>query len=130
MQTNNDGIGIVQFSPHHVGLGVKYDEETLHVFFNSLTLILLVIFQALNFCACFYRLLQAMVDQRRIDTTAHGNDNERHLFNGIGWIALGIKLGAIESVIGFASGDYSLVLTRRILRFLSRACLIIGIVKG
>ena len=100
------------------------------MFFSSLTLVLFIVFQALNFCACFYRLVQAAVDQRRIDITAHGNDNERHLFNGIGWITLGIKLGTIETIVGFASGDFGLVLTRRILRFLGRACLIIGVIKG
>lgn len=122
--------------PHHVdheqgtSLGVKFTDRNLHVFFSSLALLLLITYQALNFCVCFYRLVQALVDQRRIDNTAHGNDNERHFFNGIGWIALGIKLGAIESIVGFASGDFGLILTRRILRFLGRACLIIGIVKG
>lgn len=45
-------------------------------------------------------------------------------------MAAGIKLGAVESVIGFAAGDFGLTLTRRILRMLGRALLTIGIVKG
>ena len=39
-------------------------------------------------------------------------------------------LGAIETVIGFAVGGYGVVLSRRILRLLSRASLCIGVIKG
>ncbi|GJE93454.1 hypothetical protein PsYK624_096130 [Phanerochaete sordida] len=116
--------------PNSSEIGVKYADATLELFFNSLTLVLLVIFQAVTFSTCFYRLIQALLDQRRIDVTANGNDHERHFINGTGWIALGVKLGALESIIGFASGDFGLTLTRRILRFLGRACLIIGAIKG
>lgn len=110
-------------------IGVKFTQRELELFFNSLTLVLLVIFQALNFLACFFRLFQAIQNHRRIQETGN-NDNEIHLFNGIGWMAAGIKLGAVESVIGFAAGDFGLTLTRRILRMLGRALLIVGIVKG
>lgn len=120
----------VHTGPNASGIGVKFTDATLELFFNSLTLVLFVVFQAINFCACFYRLIQAGLDQRRIDTTTNGNDHERHFINGTGWMALGIKLGAVESVIGFASGDFGLALTRRVLRFLGRACLVIGLIKG
>lgn len=125
-------LGLIRLpqNSQRFGIGVRFTDRNLQMFFNSLALILLVTFQALNFCACFYRLVQAMVDQKRIDSTVNGNDNERHFFNGTGWIALGIKLGAVESIVGFASGDFGLSLTRRILLFLGRACLIIGVVKG
>lgn len=55
---------------------------------------------------------------------------EAHLFRGLGWIVAGMKLGAIETVIGFAHGGFGVAFTRRVLRLLAHACLIIGIVKG
>ena len=63
-----------------LSLGFKYTDNGLHVFFNSLTIVLVVTFQAMIFVACFYRLVLAMIDQRRIDGTSDGNDHERHLF--------------------------------------------------
>lgn len=96
---------------------------------DGLVLVLFVVFQALNFGAIFLRLVKAFLNQRQIDTAA-GGDNEVQLFNGSGWVAGGIKLGAIEAVIGFAQGGFGEALTRRILRFLGRACLIIGVLKG
>ena len=49
---------------------------------------------------------------------------------GIGWIATGLKLGAIESVAGFANAGFGGALTRKILRLVARAFLIIGVIKG
>lgn len=69
------------------------------------------------------------MNQRRIDNTQRTED-EVHLFNGLGWITVGIKLGAIESIIGFVDASFGLAMTRRILKLLGRACLIIGVVKG
>ena len=123
---NNDSFYEGKFG--HV-VGVRFQNEDLRLFFSSLALVVFTTFQALNFCACFYRIIMALVNQRRIDSST-GNDQEAHLFNGIGWMAAGIKFGAIESVIGFALGQFGVPLTRRILHMLGRACLIIGIVKG
>ena len=69
------------------------------------------------------------MNQRRIDN-AHRTDDEVHLLNGLGWIAGGIKLGAVESIIGFVDASFGLAMTRRILKMIGRACLIIGVVKG
>ncbi|KAJ7768601.1 hypothetical protein DFH07DRAFT_680909, partial [Mycena maculata] len=103
-------------------------DQTLWTFLTSLTLALLTAFEAINFCFAFYRLVRAFVDQRRIETTS---SDQAHLIRGIGWIAGGFKLGAVETVIGFAQGGgFGGALTRRIVRFLARAFLIIGIVKG
>ncbi|THH00305.1 hypothetical protein EW026_g2197 [Hermanssonia centrifuga] len=71
-----------------------------------------------------------MVNQKRIDDTVNGNDQEAHLFNGMGWITAGIKLGVIETVVGFAPAVFGEAITRRVLRFLGRAMLIIGVIKG
>ncbi|KAF5384152.1 hypothetical protein D9615_003189 [Tricholomella constricta] len=101
--------------------------ETLWTFFTSLTLALLAVYQAINFTFAFYRLIKALLDQRRIETTS---SDEAHLFKGIGWITGALKLGAIETVIGFAGGGFGGAITRRVIRMLARACLTIGLVKG
>lgn len=109
-----------------IGFRNQHD-QSLWTFFTSLTLALLTAYQAINFCFAFFRIAKAFIMQRRIETTS---SDEAYLFKGIAWIAGGLKLGAIDSVVGFAQGGFGGALTRRILRFLSRAFLCIGIVKG
>ncbi|KAG1769810.1 hypothetical protein EDD22DRAFT_817284 [Suillus occidentalis] len=94
---------------------------------GQLSLGLYTNYQCLAAFLALYRLFIACFDQRRIDTE---NTDERHFFNGTGWIALGIKLGAAECFVGFASGGFSIPLSRRILRLISRACIIFGTLKG
>ncbi|KAL4251047.1 hypothetical protein ABKN59_006225 [Abortiporus biennis] len=108
---------------------VQLTDRHVRTFLNSFTLVLLVIYQALNFCVALVRLVKAIINQRRIEASPVP-EKEVQSFNGLGWICVGIKLGAIEPLIGFAAGGFGEVLTRRIFRFLSRACLIIGIIKG
>jgi len=102
-------------------------DQALWTFFSSLIIAILAIYQAINFVLTFYQLLRVFIDKRRIETS---ESDEAHFFHGIGWIAAGIKLGAIETVIGFAPAGFEGAITRRILRLLGRGCLIIGIVKG
>ncbi|KAH7919393.1 hypothetical protein BV22DRAFT_1133859 [Leucogyrophana mollusca] len=84
--------------------------------------------QVIYFLLAFYRLGKAFLDQRRIEST---ETDEHHFFNGIGWITVGVKLGAIETIVGFAQGSlFAVPLARRILRLLGRASLIIGVLKG
>lgn len=94
---------------------------------GQLSLGLYTNYQCLAAFLALYRLFIACFDQRRIDTE---HTDERHFFNGTGWIALGIKLGAAECFVGFASGGFSIPLSRRILRMASRACIIFGTLKG
>jgi hypothetical protein len=109
-----------------IGFKDKKD-ETLWTFFTSLTLALLTAYQAINFIFAFHRLIQAFLDKRRIRTT---DADEAHPLRGIGWICGGFKLGATETVVGFAGGTFGIALTRRILRSLARAFVCIGIAKG
>ncbi len=87
----------------------------------------LLYIKATVFCISFFRLARAIIDQRRIEK--EGSD-QAHFINGIGWISLALKLGAVESVVGFAGGSFGADLTRRIMRMVARGCLCIGIVKG
>ncbi|KAG6917368.1 hypothetical protein DXG01_002833 [Tephrocybe rancida] len=102
-------------------------DKTLWTFLTSLTLAFLAVYQAINFSLAFYRLVRAILNKRRIETTS---SDEAHLLNGIGWITGGLKLGAIETVIGFAANGFGSAITRRIMRLLSRASLVIGLIKG
>jgi hypothetical protein len=102
-------------------------DQSLWTFFTSVTLALLTAYQGINFTFALYRLIRAFRDKRRIEDT---DADEAHPLKGIGWICGGFKLGAIETVVGFAGGTFGVALARRILRFLGRASLCIGITKG
>ena len=100
---------------------------SVNAFFSSLSLALVTLFQATIFLITAFRLITAIFNQRRFENL--GQD-ATHMINGIAWLSVGMKLGAVESVVGFAGGSFEIVLTRRFLRFLSRACIVLGIVKG
>lgn len=57
-------------------------------------------------------------------------DSEPFTIKGLGWLAAGIKLGAIEALLGFIPGSFELLLARRLVRLLSRVFLIVGVIKG
>jgi hypothetical protein len=96
-------------------------------FFSSTTLALFTVFQASCFCFAFYRLMRAFLIQRKIEVDSK---DAAVLFKGIGWINLGIKIGAIETVVGFVFFGIPIAYIRRVLRMLSRAFLCIGVAKG
>ncbi|KAK0469632.1 uncharacterized protein EV420DRAFT_52782 [Desarmillaria tabescens] len=109
-------------------IGFKTDRDRdLWTFLTSMTLSLFTVYQLINFCLAFFRLVNALRQQRNLETSS---SDQAYLFRGIGWISAGLKLGAIETVVGFAHTTFSGALIRRILRLLARACLCIGIVKG
>ncbi|KAK1230563.1 hypothetical protein PQX77_006340 [Marasmius sp. AFHP31] len=99
----------------------------VHKFMSSFSLAFLTAYQAMNFSFAFFRLAKAFLNSRRIE---NDSADEVVLFKGMGWINGGLKLGAIETVIGFADPGFGTSLTRRIFRLLARGCLVIGLVKG
>ncbi|KAF9011990.1 hypothetical protein BDQ17DRAFT_1345254 [Cyathus striatus] len=102
-------------------------DSTLWSFFTSLTLAILTLFQAIVFLIALHRLLSILVNQRRIENTSR---DAIHLVKGVGWINAAIKLGAVESVLGFVGGSFGLFMVRRILRFAARVAWCIGIARG
>lgn len=100
---------------------------TLNLFFSSITLALITLFQVVIFLITGFRVVVALSNQRRFEQS--GQDAV-HMIKGVGWLAAGMKMGAIESVIGFAGGSFGIVITRRIFRLLGRAFLCFGVVKG
>jgi hypothetical protein len=102
-------------------------EQMLWTFFSSFTLAILIAYQAIAFCFAFYRLINALINQRNFEISS---TDAVHLIKGTGWIAAALMLGAIETLIGFAEGGFYGAMIRRVLRLLSRAFLIVGMVKG
>ncbi|KXN89696.1 hypothetical protein AN958_05236 [Leucoagaricus sp. SymC.cos] len=97
-------------------------------FFSSATLALFVVFQASCFFFAFYRLMRAILTQRKFEVSSK---DAAVLFRGIGWINIGIKVGAIETVVGFVLfGGVPIAYVRRTLRMFSRAFICIGVAKG
>lgn len=104
--------------------------QRISVFFSSITLVLLVLFQVSLFTLTFVRVVRAFIDERRFEEVPRNPTEQIHLFRGLGWLSLGLKLGAIESVVGFAENCFAVVLTRRLLRLFGRGAVIIGVIKG
>jgi hypothetical protein len=106
-----------------------FDFQFGREFLSSTSLALMTIYQAITFLIFFSRLVLGLMAQRDIEDTA-ASDREGVLFRGTGWLSMGMKIAAVETALGFASTDFVMVLSRRVLRFLARACVIIGVVKG
>ncbi|KIY67546.1 hypothetical protein CYLTODRAFT_454361 [Cylindrobasidium torrendii FP15055 ss-10] len=88
---------------------------------TSLTLAAFATYQAMSFALVFSRLIKAILTQK---------SSEKYQVKGTGWITAGVKIGAIETVVGFAEAAFPEVLSRRILRLIGRACIVTGIIKG
>jgi hypothetical protein len=115
---------------HHLPFGPGYsDIQFGREFLSSTSLALLTIYQVITFLIFFARLASRVLAQRAIEDRA-ASEHEGVLFRGIGWLSVGMKISAVESALGFASANFGIVLVRRVLRSLGRACVIIGIVKG
>lgn len=123
------GISIQNLSFPHAPLTIDFTNksESLWLSLGQLSLALYTNYQCLTAFLALYRLFTALFDQRRIDIN---NTDEHHFFNGTGWITFGIKLGAVEGIVGFAAGGFAVPLSRRILRLIARVCIIIGSLKG
>ncbi|PFH48922.1 hypothetical protein AMATHDRAFT_64270 [Amanita thiersii Skay4041] len=109
-----------------IGFQTSRDRD-LWAFFTSLTLALFVAFQIINFCFAFCRLVQIWLEQRRAQSDSSINAPR---VGGVGWVNIGINLGVIETIVGFAHGSFGCAITRRIMRFTSRAFLCIGLIVG
>jgi len=101
-------------------------KEGSWTFFSSFTLAILFVCQATVFCFALFRLVQIIAHQRRIESRGTPSSS----IGGTGWITVAMKLGAIEALVGFAGGSFGVAITRRIMRLISRAFLVVGMVKG
>lgn len=106
-----------------IGFG-RAGDETIWQFFTSVALVLLIVIQAFIFCFSIYVAVSLLQERRLSRSFFEGCDMPT--IRGVVWIALGVKLGAIETVLGFVNDGFAIILTRRILRMASRCCLGIG----
>lgn len=110
-----------------IGFSLTSD-RFLWTLLTSLSLGLFTAFQCIAWLLSLYRLILAFADQRRIEAS---NLDERRFFKGTGWISGGIKLGAVETVLGFIiDTTFGLVAARRVLRVCSRGLIVLGLSKG
>jgi hypothetical protein len=84
----------------------------------------------LVFALTFYCHVEGLANNRRQIQTSAVDEDWSHLFGKLGWTAAGVKLGAIETVLGFTDAGFGQDITRRVLRLLSRACLCVAVAKG
>lgn len=115
-------------SPSLVVAGFQNDKNRiLWEFFMCLGLAILASYQLLNAALPLYRTLSTLMVDRSPEAAA---SEEIRLLRGIVWITIALTVGAVESVVGFAGGGFWGALTRRSLRLLARALLVIGVIKG
>ena len=98
-------------------------------FLRSTSLALLVIYEAATFLVFFIRLASCILAQNNIEDRA-AYEWEGIMFRGLGWLVIGAKISAVETAIGFATTSFGVILTRRVLRLIGHACIIIGVIKG
>ncbi|KAL5478497.1 hypothetical protein ACEPAI_2681 [Sanghuangporus weigelae] len=110
-----------------IGFGSGND-QTIWQFLTSLTLALLIVLQASMFFLSVYVAISLLQQRRTGHTLFEGHDLPT--LSGVVWIAMGVKIGVIETLLGFVSGGFSIVLARRILRMVSRCCLAFGALEA
>ena len=112
-------------------LGIGFSSSTLQTlfqFFASITLVFLILYQAFFFLSSAY-IGVSLARERRVG----GNFFEGFTMPtmaGIFWLAIGVKFGFVETILGFVNGGFSIVLARRILRMLSRCCMVVGALQS
>lgn len=117
--------------------------QRLALFFGAAALALLALLQVLLFFLSFLRIARGLHDERRIvararkvsaaDDASFMSDRSRervHRFKGLPYVALGLKLGAIESLVGLFAAGFAGAVSRRVIRLFSRGFLVVGVIKG
>ncbi|KAH7101734.1 hypothetical protein BKA62DRAFT_702083 [Auriculariales sp. MPI-PUGE-AT-0066] len=117
----------VQLPDGRVTLGVGFLNNaalTPWTFMSNSSLALVTAYQAIHFCLAFLHFFQRAYTQN-----GAASERDPRLFSkrGTGWLAVGLKIGAIETVVGFAGFAYTPSLVRRILRAASRLFMVAGI---
>ena len=93
---------------------------------SNLSLVVATVYQAIHFCLAFLHFFQRA---NRPDRSSVTSEPDPRLYSrrGTGWLAVGLKLGAIEAVVGFAGFAYAPSLTRRYLRTVGRTFMVAGV---
>ena len=105
-------------------------DQAVWQFFNSITLAMLLTFQAVVFLLSLYHFLKPCITRKSNDDSEKNPKLDPYLLKGVGWVALGVKLASVETLLGFIDGQYNIIIARRVLRLLSRACMIVAVLTG
>jgi hypothetical protein len=96
---------------------------------NSVASAVFTVYQATTFFLTGFRLARHFVMERD-ESLSHRPNNGVMTIKGTGWLAAGIKMGAIETMLAFIPNGWELVFARRLCRLLGRIFLLVGILKG
>ena len=92
------------------------------------SLTLLAVFEAVAFLLLLARLMKVIRHKRRRESI--NGAAEVHHFRGIILMNLGMLLSLVETLIGFARQSFTLGITRRGIKAVGRALIILGLLKG
>ncbi|KAK2460037.1 hypothetical protein APHAL10511_007960 [Amanita phalloides] len=122
------GISYV-FSPPQGPMIVFEDSRSRYTWtlFTSMTLGFFTSFQMTVWCFVAFRFAQVLLEQRRLNYRPGAGFSR---IGGVGWIIIGIKLAATETMMGFAGSGFKIILIRRIMRCVSRTLLCMGLLVG
>ncbi|KAG8922806.1 hypothetical protein FRC02_011606 [Tulasnella sp. 418] len=101
-----------------VGFNSPQAQSTM-LFFSSFTIGLLSGFQLLVSIGSLFYIW-------RVRSQGHGGG----VLSGFAWLGCGLVLGGVESFMGFGGICYALIIGRSVMRLLSRAAIIIGVILG
>ncbi|CAE6436060.1 unnamed protein product [Rhizoctonia solani] len=116
--------------------------RSLSYAFTTSAIVILSSFQLLIFLLCTWRISQAwdrasqpvfisaMGGRTRSNSTSTSYLGDERGIRGLSWLALGLAIGATETLLSLGPQTFVLVLVRRILRILSRASLIYALYRG
>ena len=103
--------------------------RVIRTLFDSIALAVFIIYQASAFFLTGFRIARHFYMER--DESFSRRPNKAMMtIKGTGWLAAGIKMGAIETLLAFISNGWELVLARRLCRLLGRILLVVGLMKG
>ncbi|PVG04022.1 hypothetical protein CPB86DRAFT_313851 [Serendipita vermifera] len=134
------GISYVRLQAPATGLAIKFDSplaKTAWTLLSSAGSALLILYQFITFCLSAFRVYRNWSYSKTSASSNSGRrekgiDDQSSIFRlrGIGWVAAGIKLGAIEVLLGFIMNGFEMTLSRRLLRLMGRAMLAYGLYRG
>lgn len=118
-------------------LAVRFEStlaKTVWTLFGSAGLAIFILYQFITFLLASFRTFRHFIQNSSSTFAITRSEREKvergRSLRGLGWLLAGIKLGAIEVLIGYIPNGFEQSLSRRLLRLLARAMLAWGVYKG
>ena len=119
------------------GLAVRFESnlaKTVWTLFGSAGLAIFILYQFITFILACFRTFRHLIQNSSSTFAITRSEREKakrgRSLRGLGWMLAGIKLGAIEVLIGYIPSGFEQSLSRRLVRLLARAMLAWGVYKG